>query len=154
MGFFDRIFNAINEFIFAPSREDIRERAFEKRERDAELQREFPSFRQFQERVDTERIAEEIRDIDEKEVEEEEEIFFRKMVKTGKSGKDTRKIFAYTFERAYQPTREDELVEEWEIMGYGVQTEYGYTREEWNMMGKDWNFVTEGDDINIRVGAE
>ena len=148
MGFFDRI---INFFRIEPREEppadaeiqSFRDEIDELREELADLRREL-----------AERDIEEIRDIDEKEVEEKEEIFFRKMVKTGKSKEDTRKIFAYTFEQAYQPTREDELVEEWEIMGYGVQTEYGYTREEWNMMGKDWNFVTEGDDINIRVGAE
>ena len=148
MGFFDRI---INFFRIEPIEEppadaeiqSFKDEIQELREELAELRREL-----------AERDIEEVRDIDEEEVEEEEEIFYRKMVKTGKSGKDTRKIFAYTFESDYTDTRESELVEEWEIMGYGVQTEYGYTREEWNMMGKDWNFVTEGDDINIRVGAE
>ena len=61
MGFFDRIFNSIKQFIFSTSREDIRERAFEKREeerRDAELQRDFEKFREFQERTDIERAIE------------------------------------------------------------------------------------------------
>ena len=149
MGFFARIINFFRiEFREEPPAEEpiqtpLQDEIKELRQELADLRREL-----------AERDIEEVRDIDEEEIEEEEEIFFRKMVKTGKSGKDTRKIFAYTFEQAYQPTREDNLVEEWEIMGYGVQTEYGYTREEWNIMGKDWNFVTEGDDINIRVGAE
>jgi len=78
------------------------------------------------------------------------DVWYRKQVKTGESKKYSRKIFSLTFEQSFEPSREDKLVEEWELQGYGKQEEYGYSRQEHTMMGKDWNFIYP----NIKVGAE
>ena len=153
MGFLDNVFQELKQSIsrFISGEGILKVRPPE--EIDEITSEEFEGFPEFEQRVEAERVEEEIGDIeyeDEEKVIDEVEQYFRKIIKTGESRKGKgRDLYALTFE-ANTRDRSEELIEALEDWGGITINDIGYEYGEWQMMGNDYNYIYP----DIEVGAE